>query len=328
MYRRMLTIRKFEEAGERRYARGEMVGSYHASIGQEATYVGSALALEKSDYMTGTHRSHGHPIAKGAKLGPLAAEVMAKQTGVCKGKGGSKHLADFSVGSLGESGIVGGGIPVALGSALASKLRGEKRVTMSYFGDGAANEGVFHECLNLAAVRKMPIVFVCENNLYQSSTPYRDVTSVDNISIRAVAYDMPGVTVDGQNVLEVYNACKQAVDRARAGLGPTLVECRTYRYREHSLRQAMPGQSPKGAYRSEWEIKQWEKRDPLDILKSWIIANEMFPEATLAAVEKQTEVEAEEAWAFAEKSPPTEEEEIWTDTWIDPVPVSQRAKLK
>ncbi len=330
MYLRMATLRKFEEAGERRYRRGEIIGSYHSSIGQEATYVGSAMALKKEDYITGTHRSHGHPIAKGADLPRLAAEILGKQTGVCKGKGGSKHLADFSVGSLGESGIVSGAMPVAVGAALAVKTLGEDRVVMCYFGDGAANEGLFHESLNLASVWKLPVVFLCENNQYSVSTWYRDTTSVEFNSKRAPGYNMPGVTVDGQNALEVHRACEEAVTRARAGLGPSLVECMTYRYREHTLMMVFapsPGMKRVG-YRTRWEIEQWERRDPLEILKSFAVAEGLVSEATLQAVAEDAEAKVEAAWQFAEQSPPTSDAEIWLDTWVEPVSGGQLLGLR
>src|ERR1700756_339772 len=204
MYRRMSRIRQFENTAKELLLKGELYGAFHTSTGQEASIVGSCMALRPDDYMIGTHRSHGHPIGKGAKLGPLLAELMGKETGVDHGKGGSMHLSDFSVGSLGETSIVGSGLPVAAGAALGSMLQGVDRVTLCFFGDGAANQGTFHESLNLAAIWDLPVVYVCENNGYGELTPASHAISVERVSVRAAGYGIPGVTVDGQDVLAVY----------------------------------------------------------------------------------------------------------------------------
>jgi len=227
MYRRMLRIRCFDEEACALLAAGTITGAVHTSIGQEAAAVGACMALRDDDYMAGNHRSHGHPIGKGAALGPLMAELLGRTTGVCKGKGGSMHLADFAIGSLGESGIVGAGIPLATGAALSAQLRASQQVALCFFGDGASNEGVFHESLNMAAVWKLPVVYLCENNLYAAMTPARTTTTVPNVAERAGAYGIPGVMVDGQDVVAVYTAVSDAVRRARAGGGPTLVEDKT-----------------------------------------------------------------------------------------------------
>src|SRR3984957_5241063 len=214
MYRRMSRIRQFEETAKTMMKRGELYGALHTSVGQEASIVGSCMALTADDYMGGTHRSHGHPIGKGAKLDRLLAELMGKETGIDQGKGGSMHLSDFSVGSLGETSIVGSGLPVATGAALGSKMQGNDRVTLCFFGDGASNEGTFHESLNLAAIWALPVVYLCENNMYGEMTAASESVSVPNVSMRAVAYGIPGITVDGQDVLAVYDAVANVVDLA------------------------------------------------------------------------------------------------------------------
>jgi pyruvate dehydrogenase E1 component alpha subunit len=227
MHRRMLRIRKFELAAKAAHAAGEVLGGLHLSVGQEAAIVGACMALRDDDYMTGTHRSHGHPIGKGAALRPLMAELYGKATGVCGGKGGSMHLADFSVGSLGESSIVASALPVAAGAGLSCRLRGTDQVVLAFFGDGAANEGAFHEALNLAAIWTLPVIFFCENNLYAVTFRAADFLPIDDIAQRSTAYGMPGVVVDGQDVNAVHTATAAAVARARAGPGPTHIEAKT-----------------------------------------------------------------------------------------------------
>ena len=234
--RGMMMIRAFEERTEKLIDRGDVIGVMHSSIGQEAACVGACMALRDDDYITGTHRSHGHPIAKGAKVDRLVAELMGRSTGVCRGMGGSMHLADFSVGSLGESAIVGSSIGIAVGAALANQLRGLDRVCLAFFGDGAANTGICHEGMNMAAVWRLPVVFFCENNRYAVTTPMAQATPIEHIADRAAAYGMPGTTVDGQDVRAVRDAVAVAVTRARRGGGPSLVEALTYRYGDHSYR--------------------------------------------------------------------------------------------
>src|SRR5688572_26882259 len=234
-YRRMLRIRRFEEEGTKLYLRGEIPGAYHASIGQEAAIVGACLALRDDDYIVGTHRSHGHPIGKGAKLDALMAELMGKVTGICKGRGGSMHLADSTVGILGESAIVGGGIPLAAGAAMSAKIRGSDQVSLAFFGDGASNQGTFHETLNIAAVWALPVIFFCENNGYAITTPVMKSHGQPDIAKRAAGYGIPGVIVDGQDAVAVYEVTHAAVERARRGDGPTLIEAKTYRFDEHQV---------------------------------------------------------------------------------------------
>jgi acetoin:2,6-dichlorophenolindophenol oxidoreductase subunit alpha len=254
--RTMWLIRRFEEAVDDLFARGLMHGTMHLSIGQEASATGVTSALREDDYITSTHRGHGHTIGKGADLTRMMAELLAKETGYCRGRGGSMHIADVATGNLGANGIVAGGIPIAVGAALASQMRGTAQVTACFFGDGAANEGAFHEALNLAAIWRLPVVFVCENNKYGMSFSTARAFAIDNISERAAAYGFPGVTVDGNDADAVYVAATEAVDRARRGDGPTLLENVTYRWKGHS-------KSDKNLYRTRDEIDEWKSKDPL-----------------------------------------------------------------
>ena len=259
LLRRMMRIRHFEEAVINMVERGEIVGAAHSYIGQEAVAVGACLALRDDDWMTGNHRSHGHPIAKGGDVKKAMAELLGKSTGYCKGKGGSMHLADFSIGILGESGILGSSIPTAVGAALGSKLQGNDRVAVPFFGDGASNEGAFHESINLAAIWKLPVVFLCENNQYAVTSSFKQMVASDNIADRSAAYNIPGVMVDGQDVIAMHEAVSQAVARARAGQGPSLIEGRTYRYYEHSLGL---GRIVRDPYREDDEVEDWKQREP------------------------------------------------------------------
>ncbi len=252
----MWTTRRFEEAVDDLFARGLMHGTMHLSIGQEASATGTCMALREDDAITSTHRGHGHCIAKGADLTRMMAELLAKETGYCRGRGGSMHIADVATGNLGANGIVAGGIPIAAGAALAYQLRGEDRVVACFFGDGAANEGAFHEAVNLAAIWKLPVVFVCENNKYGMSFSTEKSFAIENISERASGYGIPGVTVDGNDVVAVYDAVSAAVSRARSGEGPTLVENVTYRWKGHS-------KSDKNLYRTKEEIAEWRGKDPI-----------------------------------------------------------------
>ncbi|NKQ54022.1 thiamine pyrophosphate-dependent dehydrogenase E1 component subunit alpha [Amycolatopsis sp. K13G38] len=252
----MWTIRRFEEAVDDLFARGLMHGTMHLSIGQEAVPVGACLALAEGDYITSTHRGHGHCIAKGARLDEMMAELLAKETGYCRGRGGSMHIADVATGNLGANGIVAGGVPIAAGAGLAVKMRGGSEVVVSFFGDGAVNEGAWHEGVNLAAIWDLPVVFVCENNHYGMSMPVGRAFRVKELSERAAAYGIPGTTVDGNDPQAVHDAVAAAVTRARAGEGPTLVEATTYRWKGHS-------KSDKNLYRTREEIEQWRERDPI-----------------------------------------------------------------
>jgi pyruvate dehydrogenase E1 component alpha subunit len=318
--RRMLRIRRFEESAMDIVRKGQgIAGSVHVCIGQEAAIVGSCLALRDDDYMVGYHRSHGHPIAKGAALGPLMAELMGRSTGVCHGKGGSMHLADFGVGSLGETAIVGAGIPQAVGAAYSARVRGSDQVALAFFGDGAANIGSFHEGLNLAAAWGLGVVFVCENNLYAMSTALADTMASDSIAARAAAYRMPGVIVDGQDVAAVYDAARLAVERGRGGGGPTLIEARTYRYRDHAEYGNMDL-----SHRPADEVAHWKSRDPVELLRARLL-REGVSENELAAMADAVTEEIREAVAFARKSPQPTPEELFEDLWATPLATTGRA---
>jgi acetoin:2,6-dichlorophenolindophenol oxidoreductase subunit alpha len=318
MQRRMLRIRYFDERASKMVKRGEIPGTVHTSIGQEAQVVGATMALGDGDYMTGNHRSHGHPIGKGAKLGPLMAELVGKAWGVCEGKGGSMHLADFKVGSLGESGIVGSSIPIATGAALSSKVLGNGRVSLAFFGDGAANQGCLYEAMNLASVWKLPIVFLCENNQYALSTPAHTVTA-GVLADRAAGFDMPGVRVeDGQSVLTVYDAVQIAVERARAGKGPSFVEVMTYRFNEHSegLRLAVD-------YRNAEQKAAWLKRDPIKLFRAQLLEQGIADEATLAGLEAEVMAEVDASVAFANESPYPEASVAFKDIYTGTMGAAQ-----
>lgn len=318
MQRRMLRIRHFDLRAIEVQARGLMPGSVHTSIGHEAAIVGACMAVETDDYMTGYHRSHGHPIGKGSKLGPLFAELLGRVDGVCGGKGGSMHLADFSVGSLGESGIVAGSIPVAVGAGLSAQMQGNGRVALCFFGDGAANAGPFHESLNLAAIWKTPTVFLCENNGFAVSFSAKEAMAIDDIADRAAGYGMPGVLVDGQDVLAVHAVVEAAVHRGRAGFGPTLVEAKTYRFREHSELMRM---SEGYQYRTPDEVEQWEKRDPIVLSGERLLRDGLVTEVDLRTLEDEVVSEVDDAVRFALDSPLPEPRTAFDNIYATPGPV-------
>jgi TPP-dependent pyruvate/acetoin dehydrogenase alpha subunit len=314
-YRRMVRIRKFEEEGTRLYKDGEIPGAYHASIGQEAAIVGACMALRDDDYITGTHRSHGHPIGKGAKLDALMAELMGKVTGICKGRGGSMHLADSSVGILGESAIVGGGIPLAAGAALSAKARGTDQVGLTFFGDGASNQGTFHETLNMAAIWKLPAIFFCENNHYAVTTSVAVSHGQPDIAKRASGYGIPGVSVDGQDVTAVYEVTRAAVDRARRGEGPTLIEAKTYRFDEHQVGLDIIGEP----YRSAAEVRDYtEQRDPLALFKK-VLLGSGFSEADLRAMEQEVTDAVARAIDFGRQSPLPDPGDVYQYMYVNPI---------
>ncbi len=311
MQRRMLRIRAFDERASKMVKRGHIPGTVHTSIGQEAQVVGATMALRDGDYMTGNHRSHGHPIGKGSPLGPLMAELVGKSAGVCKGKGGSLHLADFAVGSLGESGIVGSSIPIAMGAALSANVRGTEQVALAFFGDGAANQGVLYESMNLSGVWKLPVVFLCENNQYALSTPAHTVTS-GVIADRAAGFDMPGVRVEeGQDVLAVHAAVSEAVARARTGGGPTLIEVITYRYNEHS-----EGLRLGTDYRPSDEREAWLQKDPIQLFREHLLGTG-FTADQLDALEAEVLAEVDDAVAFSDASPYPDPSVAFDDLYTD-----------
>jgi acetoin:2,6-dichlorophenolindophenol oxidoreductase subunit alpha len=294
--RRMHRIRRFEEAAEDSYVRGLSYGTMHLSIGQEATAVGACMPLGDADCITSTHRGHGHCIAKGAALKPMFAEFLGREGGYCKGRGGSMHIADPAKGNLGANGIVGGGLPIAVGAALSAKKRRTGAIALAFFGDGANNEGAFHEALNIASIWKLPVVFVCENNQYAMSMSMARATAVANVADRASAYAIPGVIVDGNDFAAVAEASFEATERARASEGPTLIEAKTYRTRGHS-------RSDRNRYRSREEIDAWKARDPIARFEAEIVALGFATEARIAAIATEVEKEMAEAVAEASASP-------------------------
>lgn len=318
MLRRMVRIRRFEERVIQMVERGEIVGAAHSYIGEEAVAVGACLALRDDDWITGNHRSHGHPIAKGGDVKGAMAELLGKSTGFCKGKGGSMHLADFSIGILGESGILGSSIPTAVGAALGSMLQGNDRVSIPFFGDGASNEGVFHESINLAAIWKLPVVFLCENNQYAVSSSFKKMVASENISDRAASYNIPGVLVDGQDVIAMYEAVTEAVARARAGQGPSLIEGRTYRYEEHSLGLNRIVRAP---YRDEEEVERWKQRDPIAIHKNLLLEQGIATQTEIDQLEDEVMKQIDEAVQFARESPYPEPSALFEDMFANPIPL-------
>lgn len=296
MYRLMMKIRRFEETAEEMFRQARMRGALHFYIGEEASGVGVCSALLDSDYITSTHRGHGHCIAKGGRVDKMMAELFGRATGYCGGKGGSMHIADLDIGILGANGIVGAGIPIAAGAGLGSKLRGEDAVTVSFFGDGAGPTGAFHEGVNFAAVKKLPVVFVCENNQYGMATRSDQANAGPSIAGRGDAYGIPGVVVDGQDVIAVYEVASEAVARARAGAGPTLIESFTYRYRGHTVHD-MAG------YRSKEELAEWVQRDPIFRFRRELIEYAGLEEAEIASIDAEVDAEVSQSVEFAESSP-------------------------
>jgi acetoin:2,6-dichlorophenolindophenol oxidoreductase subunit alpha len=295
--RRMYLIRRFEEGAEESYMRGQIHGTMHLSIGQEASAMGICMPLTSEDQITSTHRGHGHCIAKGANVDRMFAEFFGKTTGYCKGRGGSMHIADVSQGNLGANGIVAGGIPIAVGAALSAKMQKNGKVVVCFFGDGANNEGAFHESLNMASIWKLPVVFVCENNGYGMSTSAARSTAVANVADRAAGYSMPGVVVNGNDFSAVSEASTVAVDRARRGEGPTLIECKTYRHRGHS-------KSDRNRYRTKEEIEEWkEHRDPIALFEADLRQFSILDDEGIAAVRASVEAEIADGIAFAASSP-------------------------
>lgn len=303
----MMLIRGFEETVEKLFQEGKIHGTMHLCIGQEATAVGACTPLSDEDQITSNHRGHGHSIAKGTKVKGMMAELLGKETGYCKGKGGSMHIADLDVGNLGANGIVAAGLPLGTGAALASKMKELGYVVLCFFGDGATNEGAFHESLNLASIWDLPMIFFCENNLYGMSGSVKEMTNVEHIAERAKAYGIPGVTIDGNNVLEVAKTTEEAMKRAKNGEGPTLIEAETYRWRGHSRSDARK-------YRSREEEKDWRKnRDPIASFKEQLTEENVLTEEKFAELEKRVEAELAEAVKFAEESKEPSLDTLTTD---------------
>jgi len=309
--RKMHLIRQFEEGAEESYTRGLIHGTMHLSIGQEASAMGVCLPLMQQDQITSTHRGHGHCIAKGADVKRMFAEFFGKTTGYCAGRGGSMHIADVTTGNLGANGIVGGGLPIAVGAALTSKRLNTGKVVVCFFGDGANNEGAFHEALNMAAVWKLPVIFVCENNGYGMSTSTARSTAVANIADRAGAYSMPGVIVDGNVLSEVAEATHSAVERAKRGEGPSLIECKTYRYRGHS-------KSDRNRYRTKDEIDDWmSNRDPIVRFETQLIEFGVANDAELDAIRQSVRDEIAAGIEFAKASPAPDVSELAENVYTE-----------
>lgn len=311
----MWQIRRFEEAVDDLFARGLMHGTMHLSIGQEAVATGACLALTREDLITSTHRGHGHCIAKGAQLDRMMAELLAKQTGYCRGRGGSMHIADVDTGNLGANGIVGGGIPIAAGAALAQKLRNTTNVAVSFFGDGATNEGAFHEGLNLAAVWQLPAIFICENNGYGMSMSSSLSMAVPRVSDRSAAYGMPGVTVDGNDVQEVFDAVSEAVARARAGSGPSLIEAVTYRHKGHS-------KSDQNLYRTREEIDAWRAKDPIGRFETALLESNTLTQEDVDAVRAEVTAAIRAAIKTGNEAAPSRADELMSGVYA---PVQESA---
>jgi len=312
MYRTMVKIRLFEGRLPELYATG-FTGLTHLYIGQEAVAAGVCANLRREDYLTSTHRGHGHVIAKGGELKFMMAELFGKKTGYCKGKGGSMHITDIAIGILGANGIVGAGIPIATGAGLSSKMRKTDQVTACFFGDDASNTGAFHEGLNFASVHRLPVVFICENNLYGISVPQKQHQAIQDISIRAAAYNMPGVTVDGNDVLAVCEASRKAIERAKAGEGPTLIECKTYRWRGHH-----EGDPNRGSrYRPVGEVEAWMKKCPIRRFEEKLLKKKILTVGKVKAMKEEIEREIDEAIAFAKESPSPGPQDLYEDVYAE-----------
>lgn len=309
MYEAMVTIRRFEEQSRREADAGKLRGM-HSSIGQEAVPTGICAHLRDDDYVLGTHRSHHHCIAKGVDLNEMMAELLGKATGTNKGKGGTMHIADINKGMLGANGVVGSNIPVATGVALSAKVRGSDQVSVVFFGDGASSQGSLHESMNIASIWKLPVLFVCENNRYAESTPFEYAVAGGSIANRAAGYDMPGVLVDGQSALDMFEVGKEAVARARAGDGPTLIEAQTYRYQGH-----FGADDPLG-YRSQEEEDYYEARDCINSLRAHIVDGDYANEADIEGIEEKALAAVAAATAFADESPFPDPSELTTDVYV------------
>lgn len=297
MFRKMLTIRRFEERAIREYKEGNIYGFIHSYIGQEAIAVGVCSHLRSGDRIVSNHRGHGHCIAKGADMKRMMAEIFGKKTGYCRGKGGSMHIADFEIGMLGANGIVGAGLPIATGSALAAQLEGRGGVSAVFFGDGAVGEGEFHESLNLASIWKLPIVFVCENNMYGVNTPTSYSMAAENVAERAAAYSMPGEIADGNNLFTVYETAERAVKRARAGDGPSLIEFMTYRWRAHFEGGGIPDLRPVD------ELEEWKVKCPVSFMKRRLLESGIMDADEIKSLDREILSRVQEAVEFAMKSP-------------------------
>ena len=310
MHRRMVRIRIFEEHAGKLMEDGKIPGALHLYVGQEAVASGVMVHLSDEDWITSTHRGHGHLIAKGGEFNPMFAEIYGRATGYCKGKGGSMHISNMQIGMLGANGIVGAGPPIAVGAAFSNKFRKTDRVAVTFFGDGASNEGSFHEAANMAALFRLPVVFVCENNGYGEYTPQANHQAIVDVADRAVGYGMPGVIVDGMDVVAVFEAAGAAIERAREGSGPTLLECKTYRFYDHVGVRGM-GLN----YRSDEELAQWQQRDPIDLFEGRLAEQNILSEEAAQAIHAEITEQVKAGIEFAESSPFPEPDALLEDVY-------------
>lgn len=310
LHRRMVRIRRFEETAGKMMEDGKIPGALHLYVGEEAVATGVMAHLSNQDQITSTHRGHGHLIAKGGAFDRMFAELFGRATGYCKGKGGSMHISNMELGMLGANGIVGGGPPIAMGAGFSNKFRKTDNVAACFFGDGASNEGSFHEAANMAALYKLPVLFVCENNGYGEYTPQSNHQAIVDVADRAQGYGMPGVIVDGMDVMAVYEAAGEAIARARAGEGPTLLECKTYRYYDHVGVRGMGL-----TYRTDEEVEEWQKKDPIDLFEARLAEQDVLSADAAQAVHDEVLAEIAEAIKFAEDSPYPEPEAVLEDVY-------------
>ena len=310
MHRRMVRIRVFETEAGRMAEAGKIPGALHLYVGEEAVAAGVMTHLSDADWITSTHRGHGHLIAKGGAFDRMFAELFGRATGYCRGKGGSMHISNMELGMLGANGIVGAGPPIAVGAAFANKYRKTDRVAVTFFGDGASNEGAFHEAANMAALYKLPVIFVCENNGYGEYTPQAEHQAIADVADRAAGYGMPGAVVDGMDAVAVYKAAGAAIARARRGHGPTLLECKTYRFFDHVGVRGM-GLS----YRTDEELAEWQKRDPIHLFEARLAERGVLDHAQAAAVHEEIRAEVKAGIAFAEESPPPDAATLLDDVY-------------
>jgi acetoin:2,6-dichlorophenolindophenol oxidoreductase subunit alpha len=309
LYTRMLTIRRFEERVVKEFSEGKISGFVHSYIGEEAIAVGVCAHLNKTDRIVSHHRGHGHCIAKGADIRRMMAEIYGKKTGYCKGKGGSMHIADFSIGMLGADGIVGAGLPIAVGAATAAQLEGGSAIAAVFFGDGACQEGEFHEALNLAGIWKLPLLFVCENNQYGVNTPADYALAAKEITRMPEAYHIPARVVDGNNVTAVYQAAQEIISRIRSGQGPAFLECRTYRWHKHFLSTYLEDLRPRE------ELEAWKKKCPIAVFEGRLLADGIMTREESKAIEEKTMARVEEAIQFALESPFPRPEDALEDVY-------------
>lgn len=307
-YEKMFEIRTFEESAIDLFKRGLINGTIHPCLGQEAVAAGVCGALQENDYITSTHRGHGHCIGKNMNINEMFAELLGRETGCCRGRGGSMHIADLRKGVLGANGIVAGGIPIAVGAAKSIALRKTNQVVISFFGDAAINQGAFHEAVNLAAAWKLPVVFVCENNLYGVSTRIDTTVAIDKIEERALGYSIPGTTVDGNDVLAVYEAASSFIKRAREGYGPAFLVCDTYRWEGHFFGEP-------GIYRTTDEVEEWKKKDPVVRFKDYLIANKIMTSDEISGIEKKVLERIDAGVQFALNSPPADASTLLADVY-------------